>query len=805
MISRPRAPHARRRRPAALLLAAALFAPLLPATAAEAVPPVVADPANPAALVDPMIGTLGSGFEFPGPQAPFGMVQLSPDTEGYFAYTGYQYADQFIRGFSHVHVQAMGVPEGGNVPFMPITGPLLSTDVSRYQVPFSHANEHAEAGYYRVKMANGVKAELTAGTRVGMHRYTFPPTGRGHLLLDIGRHVPGGADQPPFSTPGAYPATVRQVDARTVIGSANHTLTNPDRYAVHFAARFDRPIESFGVWSTRGGPVTWGATSVEGVGAGAALRFDAKADSDVVVKVGISFVDQAGALANLDAELPGEDFGFDALRARTRAAWNQELGRIAVTGGTIADQKVFYTALYHALQHPNVFSDVDGRYLGYDGLAHTIGAPGDPMPAGSLHYANFSFWDTYRGQVQLLMLVAPERFRDMVSSLDAIRKWGGRMPRWGLMNTYADFMNGEPALQVFADAYCRGLVPATALDSLYADAVGLALDPNRHRDPSYLQYGYIPMDISGSGASGTLEHALGDFALALVADKLGHTADRDQLLARAQSWRNQVDPQTGFVRPRKKDGTWMPNYHPELPDGFREGTGWQYSWLVPHDVAGLFDAMGDAVNGQKTVEQRLDRFFLNPVTALAGAITPELQQKITAFGIFYYGNQYAPSNEHDLQAPYLYDWTSTPWKTQGLARAYQGLYRPTPDGIPGNDDLGTMSSWYVWSALGFYPTVAGAPVYTIGSPVFPEARIRVGSGGFTVRAPNASLVSKFVNGGSLNGAPLTRTWLTHSALTPGGELFLRMNPLPTSTWGTEVDARPPSQSTSPLSAWGCAP
>ncbi|MCI0346087.1 MAG: glycoside hydrolase family 92 protein, partial [Chloroflexi bacterium] len=385
---------------------------------------------DPAGLVDPMIGTLGAGFVFPGPAAPYGMVQLSPDTDGYFAYTGYQWADLFIRGFSHVHVQSMGVPEGGNIPFMPTAGPVLSTDVERYKSLFVHPLEHAEAGYYRVRLLSyGIDAELTTGLRVGMHRYTFPPGVQQNVMLDIGRQIPGGEDSTITRTPGTNVASIRIVDEQTVMGTANVDLAAEDHYPVHFAARFDRPFETYGVWESRGGPVAKGATAVDGIGAGAVVSFGSD-EARLHVKTGISFTSQAAALANLEAELPGDDFGFDALREKTRAAWRDALGAITVEGGTPLERRSFYTALYHAQHHPNVFNDAAGTYLGHDGAVHTIGAPGDPMPPGSTYYANFSLWDTYRGEMPLLMLIAPDRMRDMMRSWRAIVIQGGRLPRW---------------------------------------------------------------------------------------------------------------------------------------------------------------------------------------------------------------------------------------------------------------------------------------------------------------------------------------------------------------------------------------
>jgi predicted alpha-1,2-mannosidase len=784
---------------AVALLAAVVGAPAGSKAAASA----------PTRDVDPMIGTLGSGFVFPGPAAPYGMVQLSPDTDGVFAYTGYQWIDQFIRGFSHVHVESMGVYEGGNVPFMPIAGPVRSTDVERYKSLYTHGLEHAETGYYKVTLLNyGIDAELTAGLRTGMHRYTFPPGQQQNVMIDAGRQIPGGTDNTVTVAPGTNLASVK-IDplTRTVTGTANIDRAAEDHYAVYFAARFDRPFASYGVWPTRGAPVQQHVSTVTGQGAGGVVGFAPTGGRELRIKVGISFTSQEAALANLENELPGGDFDFDALRAKTVAAWREALHSIDVEGGTPLERRSFYTSLYHAQQHPNVFSDADGSYIGHDNVVHHIGAAGDPMPAGSTYYANFSLWDTYRGEMQLLATIAPDRMRDMMRSWRAIVLQGGRLPRWSLMNTHADFMNGEPALQSLADAYCRGLVPSDALGDLYASARDLALV--HRRDPSYLQYGYVPADIAhpgdvGSGASSTLEHAVGDFALALVADRLGESADRDALLTQAGNWRNVFDPATRFVRPRNKDGSWLTPYHPEFPDGFREGTGWQYTWLAPHDVGGLFGAMGAVPRaGESFVRQRLDTFFATALNVALPHLTSEIQQKLTLYGIAYYGNQYAPSNEHDLQAPYLYDWTSEPWKTQALARAYQTLYRATPDGIPGNDDLGSMSAWFVWGALGFYPTIAGAPLYTIGSPLFTKATIRIPGGAFTVEAPGASLAGRFVQHATLNGGPLNKTWFTHDSIAPGGTVHFDMSPVPNPAWG--AGGKPPSMSANPLADFGCTP
>lgn len=726
-----------------------------------------------ARYVDPLIGTLGSGFVVPGAAMPFGMVQLSPDTNGYFAYTGYLWSDAFIRGFSHVHVSGMGVRSAGDLPFLPTVGPVSSSDPNLFQSAFDHASERAEPGYYRVRLDTyAIDAELAAGLRVGLHRYAFPPVPQANVLLDVGRSVPG-----------VHFASVELVGE----GAAEGTAHTTQGYEVHFAARFSQPFAGFGAWQEAGQAPVPGERSAAGVGAGAYVSFDATLQREVLVKVGISFVSRANALLNLEAELPGEDFGFDVLRGRARAAWNGELHRAEVEGSEL-DKRSFYTALYHAFQHPNVFTDADGEYMGHDGRVH--------VAEGYVHHANFAFWDTYRGENQLLALLQPERYRDMVRSLAAMAREAGRLPRWSLMNTYPDYMPGEPALIALGDAFCRGLVPQELEQELYAAMRTLALE--RRRDPSYLVYGYVPHDVNSGGASATLEHALGDFALALVADRLGLAEDRDTLLRLSENWRNLLDPDTRFVRPRYSDGSWLSPYLPELPQGFVEGTGWQYTWLVPHDVRGLSDAMG----GGASARERLDTFLAHPLAAVPGPAA-EVQKALALFGVVYAGNQYAPSNEHDLQAPYLYDYVGQPWKTQAVVRGLQALYRPLPDGLPGNDDLGTMSAWYAWSALGLYP-MPGSGVLLVGSPVFERAVVHLeGARTLELRAPGASPVNKYVQAARLDGAPLERAWLTHDAIVRGGALELALGPLPNEAWASAPGAGPPALSTHPVAAFGC--
>lgn len=775
-----------------------------------ALPMAVFSPAaaaeDPLDLVDPMIGTMGSGFVFPGPATPFGMVQLSPDTEGSTAFTGYSYIDKKIRGFSHVHTQSMGVWEGGEVPVMP-TLDAVDTDVKRYQQPFTHAQERATVGSYEVTLGNGIEVALTAGDRTGLHRYSFPADRWGNIVIDAGRAVAGsaliGADLE--NDPGRTLASVEIGPDDTVLGTVRPGSVGGREYTVHFAMRADTTPEEVGVYASRGAAPQVGVRAVQGVGAGAYLRFTPTVGPRTVrLAVGISFVDRAGALANLEADVEASAFDVEAVRERTRTAWREALSTVRPEGGLIGERTAFTTALYHSQHHPNLFTDADGRYRGYDLATHRIGAPGDPMREGTTYYANFSMWDTYRTQMPLLAWIQPDRYADMLRSLVAVNTQGGRLPHWGWMDRYADFMNGTPAMPVIADGVCRGVLdddPA-ALEGIYAAARNLAFD--QHRESVYLQKGYVPADKNGPGSLGeggsaTLEYAANDFALALVANRLGRTADRDALVQRGQNWRNLFDPATRFMRPRNKDGSWVgAPYLPEMPDGWTEGTGWQYTFLVPQDPAGLFDAMAGE-DGEAFVQQRLDTFFSFPGLVAAPHATTELQQKITAYGIAYYGNQYAPSNEHDLQAPWLYAYTSAPWKTQAAVRAYQTLYRPTPDGLPGNDDLGTMSAWFVWSAMGLYPTMAGAPVYTMTTPLFDRVVVSPTSGPVTeIVADGGVTASRFVAAATLDGEPVAGS-VTHGALS-GGTLRYTVSPAPTA-WSS--DARPPSASTDAIGSFGC--
>ncbi|HUR13325.1 MAG TPA: GH92 family glycosyl hydrolase [Mycobacteriales bacterium] len=753
---------------ALLAVAVALVAGGAPAVAGG---PRTAPAPDLAALVDPMVGTVAPGFVVPGAATPFGMTQVSPDTRGEVAYSGYLWTDPQVQGFSHVHLSGPGVKKAGDIPLMPTVGPVLSSDPVANGAAYDHATETAEPGYYSVRLASGTAVELTATTRTGMQRYTFPPAPQANVLLDVSRSIEG-----------VHAGALQVVDADTVRGWSR------GRYQVWFEADFSRPFTSYGTWA--GSALSPGSKAAAGQGVGGWVSFEALTRQDVTVKVGISFVDAAGARRNLATESRG--FDLDRVRSRARAAWNAELAKVRVEGGTEPDRRTFTTALYHALLHPNAFSDVDGRYRGFDHRVHRA--------TGRVQYANFSSWDTYKAQNQLLASVWPGRYREMLLSLLADARQGGRLPRWGEQDLDASHMSGDPAIPMIVDGYCRGVldgVARTDLEGLYAAMKDLVAK----REAAWHSHGYLPLQTSSRGAGTTLEYGVADFALALMADGLGRGGDARRFAGLSTAYRRLLDPETAWVRPRNDDGSWLTPFDATDETGFQEGNSWQYSWLVPHDARGLFARMG----GDSTAVERLDTHFSEALGSVVPVAVGEAQSRATLFGLAYRTNQYAPGNEHDLQTPWMYPFARQPWKTQSVHRQVQGVFRPTVEGLPGNDDLGSLSAWYVWSALGLGPVTPGAPFYVIGSPLFPKAVLDLPGRDLVVLAPGTSLTGKYVQSATLGGRRLDRAWVTHQQLRTGRVLALEMGTQPSTTWATAASAVPPSLTGSRLGAFACTP
>ncbi|HUR40002.1 MAG TPA: GH92 family glycosyl hydrolase, partial [Verrucomicrobiae bacterium] len=666
--------------------------------------------------------------------------------------------------------------------------------VPAYASTFDHAVEAASAGYYSALLSRyNVLAEITATERAALHRYTFNnPSQPARVLFDISR------------TPERYrSASVERRGTDVLVGRVNVD------FPVFFAARVNAP---FTVTTFNGQTLGPGGTA-NGDDLGVILDF-ANAPRPLLVKIGVSYTDEAGALANLDAEIPGWD--FEAVRASTVAAWDKELALIEVEGGTSADRTSFYTALARAQQFPNLHSDVDGRYRGPDGNVHQDSRP---------HYSQFSSWDSYRGQNQLQAEIVPERYADMIHSLLAFHQQAGFLPRWQEGSGDASHMTGDPIIPFIGEAWCRGALDAPLREALWPALTNLAL----RRDASLREKGYeaveameppVPYQATpvaplndaqllltqsqdaanptgGAAASATLEYGIADFSLALMAQSVPG-ADAGAIAQRSLNYRNLFDPATKWIRPRNADGTWLTPFAPEIGYGFQEGTSWQYSWMVMHDYAGVFTRMG----GEAASSQRLDTFFNLPASAAAPIAWPTVQNQVTLFGISYAGNQYAPGNEHDLQAPYVYNYIGAPWKSQAVARAAASIYTPTTNGLPGNDDLGALSGWLVWTMSGLYPMNPGTPLAVVGSPVFEKVTLKRASGDLVIQAPGASIANKYVQSASVDGAELTRSWL----LLPRGATTVRlqMGAAPNMAWGSAPAARPPSMSTHGLEAFGCS-
>ncbi|MEU0783807.1 GH92 family glycosyl hydrolase [Streptomyces sp. NPDC006173] len=797
-------------RPSTVLLAVAL-------TVAGATPALAAPPSGPPELVqdptvhvDPLIGTKNGGNVFPGAVTPFGMLSWSPEnTRGDATRTaapgGYQYDASRIRGFSLTHMSGTGCAGGsGDIPFFPYAGEVTSSPASDtkdavYAADFTHADEQAEPGHYTVGLASGVTADLTATARTGSGRFTFPEDKAASLLIRTANSEVGSAD----STVRIDPKT------RTVSGSVTSGnfcgYLDPEGqrsyYTLYFTARFDRAFTSTGTWqddrlspgSTEAsggtGGFAQGGRPVAGKGAGGYVQFEPGADP-VNVKVGISYVSQAGAAANLAAENPPHR-SFASVESAAHRAWRDRLGAIGVGGGTDSDRTTFYTALYHALLHPNVISDADRRYRGADDEVHTVGR------GHAAQYGTFSGWDVYRSQVQLLTLLDPDTGSDIAQSLlELARQNGGVWDRWlhGASGTHV--MNGDPSPAALAgirafggtDFDLRGalasLVKAatvpTAGDLSSAGKPVLSVGQRPSLD-KYLDHHYMPSVTNAwGGAAETLEMSGADFAISQLATAAGETKTATEFAERSQWWQNNfniaADPGGGYVANRKADGSWVTGFTPATGNGFVEGTAAQYTWMVQHDPAGLFAAMG----GRDKALDRLDTFFHDADGGWA----------FTGSG----GDKSELDNEPSINVPYLYDYAGAPYKAQETVRAAMTrLWSTRPEGIPGNDDLGEMSSWYVFSALGMYPQVPSRAELTLGSPLFPRIEIdRPGRGDIEIRARGAAADAPYVRSLRVDGRTSDRPWLPASFVRDGGTLDYTLSGTPDTAWGSAEKEAPPS-------------
>ncbi|MER5514068.1 lectin [Streptomyces sp. NPDC002763] len=790
--------------------------------AGNATPPLVKDPAS---LVNPLIGTSGAVDTFPGPDMPAGMVQWGPDTTPHRPDGGgYEYTADKISGFSLTHVSGPGCPVAGDLPILPVTG-ALSGDLGSASVGFGHDKEQAGIGSYKVTDANGVSTELTDTTRAGLGSFTFPSGQQANLLFKLS----GGATQ-------VDGTRVQVVNSKEISGAidSGHFCGANNRYTLHFDIKFDRPFTASGTWvgstitpdatslkagkvgqtprkstskplkekhftvpakpapTVHGNAAKASATASAAPSASAASRlskaaaaaqppttgangmyltFDTSSNTKVTAKVGISYTSDANAADNLAREIGNWNLG--AVERANHDAWNTVLKNIQVGGGSADQQTQFYTALYHALLHPNVFSDANGQYMGMDNQVHKL-AKGQKA-----QYATYSGWDTYRSQTQLMAMVEPKVASDVVTSMLNGYDQTGLLPKWASNNGESYVMVGDPAAGIIAGAYAFG---ATDFDTGKALAAlqHEATVPNNDRPGESVRdaKGYLPLDESYGccnfygPVSTQLEYDSADYALAAFAKSLGKTSVYEKFATRAQDWMNVFNPQTGYLQAKNKDGQFAGGFTPGTSNGFVEGTSAQYTPMVPFNLKQLIQARG----GTKAYSSYLDS-LLDDITS-PGSTDADL------------------SNEPSVEIPWEYDYTGEPWKTQAAVRAaQQDLYFNAPVGSFGNDDLGAMSSWYVWSELGMYPETPGADTLVLGSPVFPVAQVTVGGRTVRINAPQAATDAPYVQSLEVKGKAWNTSWLTYQQFKGAGTMGFTLGTEPDTSWASGPSAVPPSDTT----------
>ena len=745
---------------------------------------------RPVAAVNVFIGTGGDGHTFPGATRPFGMVQLSPDTQvrhfrqSYPWAAGYRYEDDSILGFSHTHFSGTGHSDLGDVLLMPFTGATKlepgypERAHSGYRSRFRHQDEQAEPGYYAVKLLDHeVRVELTASERVGLHRYHFPRGVEAKVIMDLRNSIYD------YKTKNLW-SSVRFRDDQTLTGMRITRGWAAGRQ-LYFAMQFSRPVTQRAIHN-REDAVEYRGFASPGSGASDKVRFEGKAlvgalefgvpeNQELLVKVAISPVSEEGALANLQ-EMPNWD--FDAEREKASQAWNQALSSVEIQA-TPAMRTMAYTALYHSMMGPTLFMDSDGRYRGPDNQVH--------QADGFRFHSTFSLWDTYRALHPLLTLVQPEqRNADFVRSLVASQQFSpeGILPVWQFHGLETWCMIGYHAVPVIADAYMKGIGGFDAETALAAMVKSAEYGPYgglKH----YMKYGYVPIDLEPEAASKTVEYAFDDWTIARMAEKMGKSDVAAKFYQRAQNYRNVFDTKTGFIRARKSSGEFRIPFDPAISNfgsDYTEGSAWQYSWYMPHDNAGLIGLLGNEAAASAKIDQVFDAKVDEKVYAHMEDIS----------GLI---GHYAHGNEPSHHVAYLYNYFGAPWKTQQrVTQIVNSQYHNSPTGLAGNDDLGQMSAWFVFTAMGFYPVAPGSNEYIIGRPFLDKAVLNLDNGKkFSIRAEQLSDKNVYIASVRLNGKTLDRSYLKHEEIMAGGELVFVMQAQPNKTWANSKTSRPYSQ------------
>lgn len=697
-------------------------------------------------LVDPFIGTAAHGHVFPGATTPFGMVQLSPDngTSGWDWCSGYNYSDTVIAGFSHTHLSGTGIGDLCDIIFLPsmnefsLALPDSSASLAKInRVTFSHEAELARPGYYSVALASGVDVELTATPRCGLQRYTAIADGTMHVLVDLG-----------FAINWDRPVECRLSWDGAALSGMRISAGWAEKQYLFFSSRFS--VAPASVTMINAGTVT-GTNNTEGPNIACILAFEVKNGEEVIIKTGISAVDEAGAAGNLAAEVPGWDFS-DAV-AKAQQEWQKRLSVIRAESSDSALLRVFYTALYHTMIAPNLYTDSDGRYRGTDREVHNA--------EGFTNYTVFSLWDTYRAAHPLFTVTVPELVPDFVNTMLAIRDQQGKLPVWSLAGNETNCMIGYHAVPVIADAIHKKITGFDYEKALDAAIHSASID-FRGLD-HYRKFGYIPSELENESVAKTMEYAIDDWCIAQMASDLGRSDITEEYLSRSQNYRNLFDTSVMFVRGRMSDGTWRPDFDPlyshHTRSDFTEGNGWQYTWLAPHDVEGLISLFGS----REMFLHRLDSLFRVPEEVRGENASPDISGLI---------GQYAHGNEPSHHIAYLFSMAGAPEKTESIVRRIMSeMYTDRPDGICGNEDCGQMSAWYVFSAMGFYPVNPADGRFILGSPVLDRVTVEVAGGkSFTLVAEGNSPGRVNVSACFLNGRKLDRNYITYDEIMAGGEL-----------------------------------
>lgn len=752
----------------ALVLACGIGTMLLVACSAD-----VAVEKDYAASVNPFVGTGGHGHTFPGAVVPNGMIQPSPDTriDGWDASSGYYYEDSLMNGFSHTHLSGTGCADYGDFLLMPTVGEQVCNpqDFSKQNLPFasnfSHASEVAEPGYYSVFLDRyGVRAEMTATKRAALHRFTFPETEKAGFILDLDYSIQ------------------HQTNLDMQVEVVSDTEIRGHKLSQYWA--FDQQLSFYAKFSK---PFTYEVlrdTLIDQNGkkqprCKVLLQFATQKDEQVMVKMAVSAVDMEGAQKNLEAEIPRWD--FEGIRKSARQAWNNYLSKIDVTTAEQDDKTIFYTAMYHTAISPNLFTDVDGRYLGMDLKTHQ-GDVNQPV------YTTFSLWDTFRALHPLLSIIDPAKNNDYIRSLLLKAQEGGVLPKWELAGNYTATMIGYHAASLMADAYTKGYADFDLNEAYKACIRAAEYDTTGIKCPELVlpvlmpmaryyknTLGYIPCDRENESVAKALEYAYDDYCISILAEAVGDYKNQEKYAKFAKAYELYFDPSTRFMRGLDSKGKWRTPFNPRASnhrnDDYCEGTAWQWTWFVPHDVEGLVGLMG----GEDAFVGKLDSLF---------TASSQMEGEVVSADITGLIGQYAQGNEPSHHVIHMYNYVNRPWQTQELLdRVFKEQYRNDPDGLSGNEDCGQMSAWYILNSMGFYQVCPGKPVYSIGRPIFDKVVINLPENKtFTITALNNSKENKYIQAVKLNGKDLVTPFFEHKDMINGGTLEFVMTNQPTQ-WG----------------------